>query len=85
MQNSICARWNFTVDTAGSDKEDEEDGDIPAQLDNEDDIFDWDKFDPGAGLSAWDRLGEGYEQDAARIGGFPHQLTYEIFIVNLEL
>jgi len=31
------------------------------------DEFDWDKFDSGDGLSAWDQMGEGYEQDAARI------------------
>ena len=41
--------------------------DIPG---DEDSMFDWTKFDPGPGLSAWDKLGEGYEQDAALVGAF---------------
>jgi hypothetical protein len=78
VENSILARWNHVVDTGGSDIEDEENGDHSSfQQDDEDSTFDWDKFDVGAGLSAWDNLGEGYERDAARIGKLPHQSHYE--------
>jgi hypothetical protein len=86
VQNSIFARWNSVVDAAGSNIEDEEleNSDIPCQQDDEDFTIDWDKFDLGAGLSAWDKLGESYEQDGARVGKFPRKSNYEVCFVNLE-
>ena len=74
-QNSICARWNCSIDPVDSDAGDEGTSDVLAQAegDTEEDVFDWDKFESGAGLSAWDKLGEDYERDAARVGASPLQ------------
>ena len=64
---SISARWNIplNIDT------DNEDSDEPVLSQDEDhDAFDWNRFGAvtESGLSAWDQLGEGYEQDAATTG-----------------
>ena len=76
-EDSICARWNSNINTPDSDAEDEENVDIPTHVEEEDG-FDWDKFDSGDSLSAWDQLGEGYERDAARVGkpSLPLYLCY---------
>jgi hypothetical protein len=71
IENSIYNGWNLNLNTLHSDSEDGEGSDGPGADEDDDpldaDVFDWDQFDTRAGLSAWDQLGEGYEQDAARI------------------
>jgi len=67
VENLICDGWNrnLNMNNMNSDEVDE-----PSPLidsDGEDD-FDWELLE--GGLSAWDQLGEGYERDAAAVGGF---------------
>lgn len=51
----------------------------PAGDDNEIDVVDWDALERECGLSAWDKLGERYEADAAGIGTFLECLTFQRF------
>jgi hypothetical protein len=57
---------SMSEDGEGSGSEDElRDEDSDAEnSDEEPDIFDWDRFE-APGLSAWDKLGESYEVEAA--------------------
>lgn len=48
--------------------------------DDEVDFVDWDALEQKCGLLAWDRLGEGYEANAAQIGVFSY---YPIFLLYL--
>ena len=66
---SIRGRWDSTFKPA-PDSEGEEGNEGPASDEEgtDDDIFDWDRFDSGTGLSAWDQLGEDYERETANIG-----------------
>jgi len=72
-KNRILRNWNRNVVDVQSDPEDEEggDGDGKLQQDIGIDAGDYDsdehEWESGIGLSAWDQLGEGYEQDAAQI------------------
>jgi hypothetical protein len=73
-ENRILRNWNRNVVDVQSDREDEEGGDGCGQLQQDIGIDDYDSdeherdlYESGIGLSAWDQLGEGYEQDAAQI------------------
>ena len=74
VENRILRNWNRNVTDVQSDSEDEEgdDGEGQPQEDigvgDHDSVEDvWDLGGSGVGLSAWDQLGEEYEQDAAQI------------------
>lgn len=70
------------------DSDDESDpADEPADIgdDPDEDYVDWDTIESNHGLSAWDRLGEGFEREVASIGKSPYpnaivfRLTFCLF------
>jgi hypothetical protein len=71
-QIAICEKWGSSCCLAASDDEGSDDsGDSGTSEDGygtDEEHLDWDEFGTGSGLSAWDQLGEGYEQDAAKAG-----------------
>ena len=66
---SIRGRWDSTFkpapDSGGEERYEEPASDEES---TDDDTFDWDRFDSGTGLSAWDQLGEDYERETANVG-----------------
>jgi hypothetical protein len=62
VENLMCNQW--AAHAGNSEDEAENNSSI---ADDEDDIFDW---GVNSALSAWEHLGEGYAQDAAKIGEF---------------
>jgi hypothetical protein len=65
----IRDKWTYNLSLTDSDADEPSDSEsIDADDHNNDDSINWDKFEhTDFGLTAWDRLGEGYEGDAARI------------------
>ena len=62
-------RSTYPDDT--DDDSDIEDPVVDANDDDEDEHYvDWAAIEAESGLSAWDKLGEGFEQDVATIGMF---------------
>jgi hypothetical protein len=74
VEKTIFHSWKNSMNNGHSDTEDEfeegSDGVPPVGLKDDGDSHEisWDRFETGPGLSAWDQLGEGYEQDAAKVG-----------------
>lgn len=64
VEQMILDRWNLE---ARSDEEDSESSTSTPVDDDDEGDFDYELFE--SELSAWDQLGEGYERDAANIGG----------------
>jgi hypothetical protein len=64
VEDFICDKWSSNRTIGNSD--DEEDSDCSVSI-KDDDPFDLESFEGESGLSAWDQLGDGYEQDAAEI------------------
>ena len=64
-ENAICSRWKSNIHS-DSDDESEHGSDI---VDDQEALI-GDPFEADSGLSPWDRLGEGFERDAANISGY---------------
>jgi hypothetical protein len=58
--------------SSGAENEDEDErfNNSDADSDADLDYPNWDDYDAGSGLSAWDQLGEDYENAAASVGVF---------------
>lgn len=77
MEMVMRQRWDSLEPSrcpAEADSEEEDLDGIPFEDEegrcDESDVIDWDSIIAGHGLSAWDRLGEKYEQNASEICGF---------------
>jgi hypothetical protein len=72
IRNILHSRWDNMMHAADdvSDSDSDEELPYPMLEDDEPDpaYIDWAAIEANSGLSAWDRLGEGYERDAAEIG-----------------
>jgi hypothetical protein len=70
--NAIRDRWRHGITLqSDSDSDGGSDGQLPdedSDSEGDDESINWDAFESGSGLSAWDQLGEGYEIEAAAIG-----------------
>jgi hypothetical protein len=72
--DSLRDHWHHMFEAEDSDSDGDLDDELPydklEDSDNESEsgFVDWDAVEAGSGLSAWDRLGESYEKEAAAIG-----------------
>ena len=80
-------RWSTTLGdaTRPDDKDSDSDFEEPVEDagDDEDEGYDdWAAIEAEFGLSAWDKLGEGFEQEIADIGMFREDLCYTFKLIN---
>jgi len=68
-------------DPANTENEGSSEEVVAEDDDDEVDVVDWDALEQECGLSAWDRLGEGYEANAAQIGSLS---CYSVFFVLMK-
>lgn len=80
----VLREWDPSDSEEDSRSETDE---VPAEDDTNDDetdIVDWDAIERDCGMSAWDKLGKGYEADAAKIGMKLH-LSSQNLRANLDV
>jgi len=87
-RKSIKHQWvvsDSEEELAHMENEGSSDVEVVASDDDDDDkvdVVDWDALEQECGLSAWDRLGEGYEADAAQIGLFSPYPRFFLYLQN---
>ena len=85
LVQDVC--WSTTLGdaTRPDDKDSDSDFEEPVEDagDDEDEGYDdWAAIEAEFGLSAWDKLGEGFEQEIADIGMFQEDLCYTFKLIN---
>jgi hypothetical protein len=71
---TVTDHWRRMLEADDSDSDSGSDDELPypkledSDEESDDGFVDWAVIEAGSGLSAWDRLGEGYEREAAAIG-----------------
>lgn len=84
---SNCRVTVESDDEHGSDSEDEMDVDEEGGNDGEwdEEYIDWAAIEAGSGLSAWDRLGESFENEAATIGKHTILDYTQVYVLTINL